>query len=422
MEKFLLNPKMPNAFSPEVMHKVVLNGIDFDLPNHVWDAIDDAFGYYWNVEVGYGTSPDLNSAASSIHNALQEKHIIFPIGKIVDIVNVMFDWIQQIPGALLDDDLVVIPHSFEEAESHRQMTKNMGKLKGMDSSDIVFNDSMTDFVYISDKLEVFYPDTYKRLTSLFYDMGIEYGFVYGTKDIWLRDYMPIVISEDEDMYYTYAPDYLKEQKDYITDIKSDLVYWKHRKDYEHWDAMIKLDGGNVVPCQDGYILTDKIFKENGAEKGDEHFLRLLEQRLKAEVVIIPWHCDSSVDPNADVYGHADGLVRWTGGNHLLMSNHRDFDPKEAADIKRILEAKGWEVTEMLFDVLEPNKDFNWAYINYLEVGDKIIVPVFGIPEDNQALEYIKGANPYSNVVPFRMRTIASKGGALHCITWNIKKP
>ena len=51
MEKFLLNPKMPNAFSPEVMHKVVLNGIDFDLPNHVWDAIDDAFGYYWNVEV-----------------------------------------------------------------------------------------------------------------------------------------------------------------------------------------------------------------------------------------------------------------------------------------------------------------------------------------------------------------------------------
>ena len=152
----------------------------------------------------------------------------------------------------------------------------------------------------------------------------------------------------------------------ITDIKSDLVYWKHRKDYEHWDAMIKLDGGNVVPCQDCYILTDKIFKENGAEKGDEHFLRLLEQRLKAEVVIIPWHCDSSVDPNADVYGHADGLVRWTGGNHLLMSNHRDFDPKEATDIKRILEAKGWEVTEMLFDVLEPNKDFNWAYINYLE--------------------------------------------------------
>lgn len=293
---------------------------------------------------------------------------------------------------------------------------------GMDSSDVLFNDSMTDFVYISDKLEEFYPDTYNRLTSLFCAMGIEYGVVYGTKDIWLRDYMPIVISAYEDMYYTYAPDYLMKQKNFITDIKSDLVHWKHRKDYEHWEAMIKLDGGNVIPCRDCFILTDKIFSENGVEKGNEHFLRLLEQRLKAKVVIIPWHRDNSKDDNADVYGHADGLVRWTGENHLLMSNHRDFEPEEADEIRRILEAKGWEVTEMLFDVPEPNKDFNWAYINYLEVGNKIIVPVFGIPEDSQALNYIKGAKPYSTVVPFRMRTIVSKGGALHCITWNIKKP
>ena len=54
MEKILLNPKASNAFTSEVMHKVVLNGIDFELPEHIWDAIDDAFGNYWNIEVGYG--------------------------------------------------------------------------------------------------------------------------------------------------------------------------------------------------------------------------------------------------------------------------------------------------------------------------------------------------------------------------------
>ena len=47
MEKFLLDPKAPGAFSPDVMHKVVLNGIDFELPENIWDAIDDAFGNYW---------------------------------------------------------------------------------------------------------------------------------------------------------------------------------------------------------------------------------------------------------------------------------------------------------------------------------------------------------------------------------------
>ena len=48
MEKYLLDPKASNAFSSEVMHKVVLNGIDFELPENIWDAIDDAFGNYWN--------------------------------------------------------------------------------------------------------------------------------------------------------------------------------------------------------------------------------------------------------------------------------------------------------------------------------------------------------------------------------------
>ena len=112
MEKYLLDPKAPGAFSSDVMHKVVLNGIDFELSENIWDAIDDAFGNYWNIEVGYGGWTDLNSAVSSISNWLQNEHIIFPIDKIVTIVNIMFDWIEQVPGAILDDDVVVIPHIY----------------------------------------------------------------------------------------------------------------------------------------------------------------------------------------------------------------------------------------------------------------------------------------------------------------------
>ena len=77
MEKFLLDPKTPEAFSSDVLHKVVLNGIDFELPDNIWDAIDDAFGNYWNVEVGYGGWPDFNFAVRSISNWLQKEHIIF---------------------------------------------------------------------------------------------------------------------------------------------------------------------------------------------------------------------------------------------------------------------------------------------------------------------------------------------------------
>ena len=426
MEKYLVNPNDSDAFSSEVMHKVVLNGIDFELPEHIWDAIDDAFGNYWNIEVGYGGWPDLNSAVSSISNWLQKKNIIFSIDKIVTIVNVMFDWIEKIPGAILDDNDVVVPHSFEETEKLRQEIKKQKRnlkvlLKTL--SDIKtpnFNDTMTNFVYISDKLKEFYPRTYSRLTKLFDDMEIEWGEIEGTKDIWIRDYMPIQLYSDSFVVYNYNPDYLKDSGvEYITDSKAiaDRVLKHCNKD--HYD--ITLDGGNVVTCAGHMVLTDKVFPENGRKKYDPEFCNYISAVLNSEVIFLPWHCDNPNDPNADVYGHADGFIHWTGNNRVLMSNHRDYCPEEADEIKRRLECVGFEVTEMLFDVPTPNMDYNWAYINYLEVGNKIIVPTFGIPEDKQALRYIKKANPDSIVRGFRMKDIAKKGGALHCITWNIRK-
>ena len=426
MEKYLVNPNDSDAFSSEVMHKVVLNGIDFELPEHIWDAIDDAFGNYWNIEVGYGGWPDLNSAVSSISNWLQKKNIIFSIDKIVTIVNVMFDWIEKIPGAILDDNDVVVPHSFEETEKLRQEIKKQKRnlkvlLKTL--SDIKtpnFNDTMTNFVYISDKLKEFYPRTYSRLTKLFDDMEIEWGEIEGTKDIWIRDYMPIQISSESFVVYNYNPDYLKDSGvEYITDSQAIANRVLKHCNKEHYD--ITLDGGNVVTCAGHMVLTDKVFTENGRKKYDPEFSNYISVVLNSEVIFLPWHCENPNDPNADVYGHADGFIHWTGDNRVLMSNHRDYCPVEADEIKRRLECVGFEVTEMLFDVPNPDKDYNWAYINYLEVGNKIIVPTFGIPEDKQALRYIKKANPGSIVRGFRMKDIAKKGGALHCITWNIRK-
>ncbi len=419
MERYLVNPKDPGAFSSEVMYKVILDNIDFELPENIWDAIDDAFGNYWNIEVGYGGWPDLNSAVSSISNWLQTKHIIFPIDKIVTIVNVMFDWIEQIPGAILDDDVVVIPHSYEEAEKERLLMKQFEK----HTQELVrpnFNDDMTDFVYISNKLKYFYPGTYKRLTKLFYEMEIEWGEVKRTKDIWIRDYMPIQISDEQFLIYHYNPDYLKATgKKYLTN--SQTVFKSVLRDVQWENIEIILDGGNVIPCGNYYILTNKVFSENNKKNDDTDFELLLTEKFKSKLIFLPWHCNNPDDVNADIYGHADGFVRWAGDNRVLMSNHRETNPDEASEIRWRLEIEGFEVTEMLFDVPQPNKDFNWAYINYLQVGNKIIVPTFGIPEDKQAIKYIQEANPACSIRGFRMRHIAKNGGALHCITWNIKK-
>ena len=429
MEKFFVNPISQDAFTSETMHKVVLNGIDFELSDDLWDTIDDAFGHYWNVEVGYGGWPDLNSAVRAISDWLHKKHIIFPIDKIVTIVNVMFDWIEQVPGAILDDDALVIPRSFEANEETRQRLKKFKKeIMAMQKNDsnqdyltpVNFNDAWTNFVYISDKLKEFYPDFFHRLTKLFAEMDIEWGEVNDTKDIWIRDYMPIQLSGEHFLVYKYDPDYLKDSGiKYLTD--SHTIFRGVIHDCKIRETGIKLDGGNVVSCGEYRILTDKVFIENGKELYDPEFCRYIEHILVSKVIYLPWHREFPEKPNSDVYGHADGFVHWTGGNKVLMSNHRDFHPKEAEEMRRRLEDAGFDVTEMLFDVPKPDRNYNWAYINYLRVGKKIIVPTFGIPEDEQALKYIKEANPLCTIRSIRMRDIVSYGGALHCITWNIRK-
>ena len=288
------------------------------------------------------------------------------------------------------------------------------------NSRTIINDACTNFVYISDKLKEFYPGTYTRLTRLFDEMDIDWDEVKGTKDIWIRDYMPIQIADDHFLVYKYDPDYLKETgTKFLTDSKTIFKTVLHHSPCK--DIRIKLDGGNFVVCGDHVVLTDKVFRENGQFLYDSDFCNYLKAVLSPNLILLPWRCLYPQDPYADIYGHADGFVQWTGEHKVLMSNHRESQPEEADEIRSRLEDAGFEVTEMLFDVPNPSKDFNWAYINYLRVGNKIIVPTFGIPEDKQALKYIRAANPECIVRGFRMRDIARNGGAIHCITWNIKK-
>ena len=403
-----LSPYAPDAFDPETVKKVVFSKINFELSDNLWEEIDKAFAYYWNEEVGYGNVVYYNEACHSISVQLRKRKIIFPFEKICEILDIIFDWIEQIPGAFLDEKSeLAVPQQFNKA------------FVDVPLNDLANFDCQTNIVYISDLLKVKFKDTYKRLTKLFDTLDIDWQEVPGTKDIWVRDFMPVQLHNRDFVLYKYYPDYLddEEYRKTITDPRHacELLGIKYI------EKNILLDGGNITHCRNSFILTDKCLRK-GADEREEDLLAL-SNVLKSNPIIIPWHCEDPSDYAGDIYGHSDGFVRWCGGNKILMSNHKESHPEEADEIRRILEREGYEVTEMLFDSVEnKHPEWNWAYINFLHVGNKIIVPVFGIKEDKIALDYIRDAYPYCIVESIRLRNIASNGGGLHCITWNIIKP
>ncbi|ROS87511.1 agmatine deiminase family protein [Bacteroides acidifaciens] len=288
----------------------------------------------------------------------------------------------------------------------------------------LIHDENTDTVYLSSWLEKCHHDFYNRLISIFQELDIKYELLKHTKDYWARDYMPAQLGEHEFLKYKYNPDYLinnKNKDDKYTITNVDNVLRGMGISCRRTELII--DGGNMVACGPYIVMTDKVFTENNQDKGDISFKIELETIIGHPVIIIPWTMHGDFDAeDTDKYGHADGFIKWCGDRRILMGNHGDEYPEEAAAIRRILERHGFVVTEMRFNdkVTNPCHELNWAYINFLQIGRNIIMPKFNIEEDVIACQYIQESFPNCKIKQIEMTDIAKEGGALHCISWNIR--
>lgn len=273
-------------------------------------------------------------------------------------------------------------------------------------------DADSNTVYISGRLESEHPDFYNRFVNILSSIGIPYCVIQNTNDIWARDYMPIQIYEDHFVQYCYNPDYLRnsdseEDRESITD--NDIVC--KELGISCYKSELIIDGGNVVKVGDYIIMTDKVYSENSHLTPDI-VRKQLKEIFHANIIMLPWD-------KYEIYGHTDGILRAIDNRTVLMTNYEDYDPVFAARFEKILK-EHFEVKKLKYGSSKRYKD-RWAYINFLHVGKHIIIPGFGVPEDKEALEQIQEYYPECSVHQIECSEIVDKGGALNCITWNIKR-
>ena len=272
-------------------------------------------------------------------------------------------------------------------------------------------DSLTNTVFLSEWLPEVCPTLYQNLTKVLKDNAVAYRILDNTNDIWCRDYMPIQTDKKRFVSYKYYPNYLvdKHQEQYITNVQDvGNVDFLHRAEVVPLDLV--LDGGNVVKCGNKIVMTEKVFVEN-KEMSRNEVQRLLEDAFQCDIVFLPW------DEN-EKCGHSDGIIHYVGDNRVLLTNYDDLDKTFAQAFLRILE-KYFEVIPLKYNVKRQHGR-SWAYINYLQVDNLVLVPQLGIPEDEQALQQIAEALPQCKVVGVLALEAVRKGGALNCISWNVK--
>jgi len=63
------------------------------------------------------------------------------------------------------------------------------------------------------------------------------------------------------------------------------------------------------------------------------------------------------------------------------------------------------------------KKRDWgAYLNFIKIKDILIVPIYGIDDDNVALQQINKIYSGCTIETINLCEIIELGGALHCIT------
>lgn len=236
--------------------------------------------------------------------------------------------------------------------------------------------------------------------------NIKYKLLNNTKDIWLRDFMPVKTKSGKYVSFRYEPSYLENYDELRTDFRSEVAPNLALENLVFSD--INFDGGNVVfsPSKEKVIISDRVYSENPSwHKAD--LTAKLAKLLEANVIIIP-------SLKSDMTGHADGMVRFVNENTVVANAPLSPFGFEAK-VKKALQNHGIEVLD--FPYFDSNGDSAiGCYLNFLEIEQAIFLPVFGVDTDNKAVQTAKHIF-HKAIVPVNINEIAAYGGLLNCISW-----
>ncbi len=277
----------------------------------------------------------------------------------------------------------------------------------------MITDQQANSLFLADCLPTMHPEFYARFEKVLDENNIKVQLLPHTKDIWAVDYMPIQTSKDKFVQFKYTPDYLqfKKYEKSISDVDSICL----EIGIHPVKSSIVLDGGNVIRASDKVIMTDKIFKENPNVE-EKQLIRELKECFEVDTLFfVP-------QQPGDFTGHSDGMVRFLDDHTILINDYTDEKPAFLRAFKTAIHNTGLNVETIPYNPYgnKTNSEANGYYINYLQMDGIIMVPTFGIKEDDAAVRRFEDLFKGCKVVTVQSNEIAKHGGVLNCIAWNIQ--
>ena len=226
--------------------------------------------------------------------------------------------------------------------------------------------------------------------------------------------MTIQIEKGKFVQFRYEPSYLKDE----LELQSDPKEVCKANNIDPIFSKINLDGGNVVNWSDRAIISDRVFDENPEYSNKNKLIAEIEKLLEVEIIVIP-------QIKSDMTGHADGMVRFVDRNTVLGNDREQEFKYWKNGINKILKEKGIDYIDIPF-LEHKEKKYPYhaigCYVNYLEVQDLIVLPIFETEKnkDQEVYDRFRQIFPDRKIETINYNEIGLHGGLLNCTTWTIK--
>jgi agmatine deiminase len=248
-----------------------------------------------------------------------------------------------------------------------------------------------------------------------------------TNDVWTRDYGPTVVLDVEAgtrlavdwIYNGWGGKYPPFDRDAAV-----ARTFASRLELPICRPQVVLEGGAIEGNGQGTVLTTRSCLLNPNRNpglSESQVTGLLRQNLGASTVV--W-LDGGDFCGDDTDGHIDQLARFTSESHIIYASCSEDDVNRPTleQLERQLEQRLPNTDRIPIPVPQVHhgeQRLPASYCNFYVVHQGVLVPTFGVAEDDAALGILREQFPNREIVPFNCRELVWGLGAIHCMTQQI---
>lgn len=255
-----------------------------------------------------------------------------------------------------------------------------------------------------------------------------------TNDTWARDFGPLTLSNGEERQLVDARFNAWGNK-FDWDLDNQVSRHLHDGGFLGSLPLIPLEmvieGGALETDGHGTLLATRSCVLDPNRNGDitEAWM---ERRLEAALGIerFLW-LDHGALEGDDTDGHIDTLARFCDPGHIVYQECDDPRDAHYAELQAMAAELGnlrqrdeqpYRLTALPWPqsvYADDGRRLPATYANFLITNDAVLVPVYGVPQDDQACRTLAGCFPGRRVAPVQCRRLLEQGGSLHCLTMQL---